>query len=125
MKKLCKPVSILLSFIMIISLFTIIPLEASAVGGISYIDGNGRENTANNVIELTSSTTSLSAGWYAVTSDTTIGSRIVCSGDVRLILGDGVTLKAQKGIQVALGNSLTIYAQRSGSGALVIDSVDS
>ena len=117
--------SILLSFIMIISLFTIIPLEASAVGGISYIDGNGRENTANNVIELTSSTTSLSAGWYAVTSDTTIGSRIVCSGDVRLILGDGVTLTAKKGIQVAMGNSLTIYAQKSGSGALVIDSVDS
>lgn len=124
MKKLCKHVSILLSFIMIISLFTIIPFEASAAVGIRYMDGNGHENTANNVTELTSSATSLSAGLYAVTSDITIGSRIVCSGDVHLILADGVTLTAQKGIQVASGNSLTIYEQRSGTGALVIDSVN-
>ncbi len=60
--------------------------------------------------------------WYFVGSDVTISERIVVTGDVHLILGDGATLNALKGIQVAdddqnpatpSANSLTIYSQSS------------
>lgn len=43
---------------------------------------------------------------------------ITVSGEVNLILADGCTLNAQKGIVVTTGNSLTIYAQSAGSGSL-------
>ena len=38
MKKLQKPISVLLSLIMIFSIFTIAPFEAGAVSGVSYIE---------------------------------------------------------------------------------------
>ena len=57
------------------------------------------------------------AGWYVVNSSVTISEPITVTGAVNLILADGCTLNAQKGIVVETGNSLTIYAQ-SGSGTL-------
>ena len=41
----------------------------------------------------------------------TIEGRVTVTGDVRLILADGCTLIVNGGIQVAAGNSLTIYGQ--------------
>ena len=41
------------------------------------------------------------------------------TGKVRLILCDGCTLNATSGIQLAEGNSLTIYGQSAGSGTLI------
>ena len=43
-----------------------------------------------------------------------ISSRVVVSGAVHLILKDGASLAVNGGIQVAPGNSLTIYAQSTG-----------
>ncbi|MCR5696639.1 MAG: hypothetical protein K6G73_06670 [Marinilabiliaceae bacterium] len=62
--------------------------------------------------------TTWSAGWYVVNSDVTIADRITVSGTVNLILCDGKTLTASKGITVNSENTLNIYAQSEGTGAL-------
>ena len=54
--------------------------------------------------------------WYVVNSNVTINTRVTVTGDVHLILKDGFTLNATKGINVSEGNSLTIYAQSAGEG---------
>ncbi len=59
--------------------------------------------------------TGISKGWYAVTEDVTISTRITVSGTVNLILCDSATLGATKGINVKSGNTLKIYAQSNGS----------
>ena len=119
----------LLSLVMVVSLFTMIPFEISAVSSVNYMDENGDLQTAANVTELTSSSTALETGWYAVTSDITISSRIECNGDVHIILCDYATLKAPKGITVCENSDLTIYGQSPVSsdvsrGKLLIDDVD-
>ena len=58
-------------------------------------------------------------GWYVVNSDVTIENRVTVTGDVRLILADGCTLTVNGGIQVTVGDSLTIYGQENGTGALI------
>ena len=50
-------------------------------------------------------------GWYVVNCDVTAEDLIAVSGDVNLILENGCTLTASKGILVPEGSSLTIYAQ--------------
>ena len=71
-----------------------------------------------NTNTVTSETTTMENGWYAVQSDVTINSRITVSGMVNLILCDGTTLTASKGITVNSGNTLNIYGQTSGTGTL-------
>ena len=56
--------------------------------------------------------------WYVVNSSVTIAERITVSGDVHLILSNGCTLTASKGIGVTNGNSLTIYAQSTNESAM-------
>ena len=56
---------------------------------------------------------------YAVTANTTISDRVTVSGEVSLILCDGVTLDCQKGITVAGDDSLTIYGCTAGTGKLI------
>lgn len=124
MKQIKKAVSILLSVIMVFSLFTIIPFTASAAVEISYVDEYGSAQTAADVTELTSGTTFMSNGWYVVTSTVTNNNRITCYGDVHLILCDGSKLIAPKGIAVNEGNSLTIYAQNEGTGELTVSNPD-
>ncbi len=58
----------------------------------------------------------LNTGWYVLNSTFTYGERIVISGDVKLILKDGCTLTAQKGIRINTDATLTIYAQSEGDG---------
>ena len=64
--------------------------------------------------------------WYVVGGDMIISKRITVTGDVHLILKDGFTLNATKGINVSEGNSLTIYAQSTGEsmGTLIADNLD-
>ena len=57
-------------------------------------------------------------GIYAVTENTTITARVTVTGDVTLILCDGVTLDCEKGITVAEGSSLTVYECEAGTGKL-------
>ena len=57
---------------------------------------------------------------YMVSSDVTIPSRINVCGNMVLNLGEGATLHAPKGIEVSIGNNLTI----NGPGTLTIDGCD-
>ena len=86
--------------------------------GILYLDENGQQQTAASATSVTDQNTawdgSTGEAWYVVDSDVTINSRITVTGTVHLILTDGYTLTASQGIQVAAGNSLTIYAQSTG-----------
>ena len=111
--------AILLAVIMTVSLFTV---GAAAVDDVSYIDANSATQTCSDYTEVTSQTSnwtgSEGATWYVVKNDVQINTRITVTGDVHLILADGCTLNAAKGIYVGSGNSLTIYGQREGSGEL-------
>jgi hypothetical protein len=82
------------------------------------------DELAKNATSVDSGTTVLSTGTYIVNQNVEISNRITVSGDVNLILADGYTLNAGKGINVSEGNSLTIYGQTNQTGALIIESVD-
>ena len=79
--------------------------------GVTYLDENGTGKTCSTYTTMTSSTTSLEAGWYVVNDDVTIADRISVSGTVNLILCNGATLTASKGITVGSDATLNIYAQ--------------
>ena len=69
---------------------------------------------------VTAETTTLSNGvTYWVASDVTISSRITVSGSATLVLRDGFTLTASKGIELSEGNQLTINGEVNNSGKLV------
>jgi len=55
--------------------------------------------------------TKLDEGWYAVIEDITVNDRMKVNGDVHLIIFDGATLTAPKGINVDSEDKLTIYDQ--------------
>ncbi len=80
------------------------------------------DGTANNPTVLTSGLISgntedrLYDGWYVLDTSFEYGERIVISGDVHLILKDGCTLTAKKGIRINTDATLTIYAQSEGDG---------
>lgn len=74
-------------------------------------------DTCDSYTSLTSSSNISSLGtedqqrWYVLKGDNSSRFRIEVKGNVHLILCDGYTLTAQKGIHVPDGSSLTIYAQ--------------
>ena len=70
-----------------------------------------------NLSSVTNNT--LSGGWYVLDGSLTFGNRITVSGNVRLILTDGMTLTAEKGIRVPEGATLRIYGQANDSGKLI------
>ena len=63
----------------------------------------------------------LSSGNYYVSGNVVISKRIEVSGDVNLILTDGCSLTAKKGIHLKEGNSLTIYGQTNSTGTLTAE----
>ena len=90
-------------------------------------------NTENNEFEsltataytlVSTSTTTMANGTYAVNSNTSINSRIEVIGTVNLILCDGARLTAPKGLHVPGGVTLNIFAQSAGSGVLNINNVN-
>ncbi len=91
---------------------------------VNYIDTNGDTQSAH-AESVTALTTTLLGGWYAVTENIVNNNRLICTGNVNLILCDGATLTAHKGITVEGDNSLTIWQQTNGTGALTIDNCDS
>ena len=85
-----------------------------AENNVSYLDENGSKQTADNVTVVESSTTAWNGGWYVVNGVVTIGSRVTVSGEVHLILADNASLTVNDGINVAEGNSFSVYAQSVG-----------
>jgi hypothetical protein len=116
MKARRKFISLLLTAAMVLALGPVFTQDAWA-GGIPYIDEYGKPAMADVVTWITDQT-ELVAGWYVVSGNVPIGSRIILTGDVHLILEDGCELTASEGINVAEGYSLTIYGQSGSTGKL-------
>ena len=119
---------ILLSLALCLSLLPTAALAAE--GDVTYIkrSWDGSTNTvsseektkpAGEYTVIDDDTTTWNGSWYVVTDNVTISSRVTVTGDVCLILQDGYTLTVNGGINVAEGNSLTIYGQTAGTGELV------
>lgn len=53
----------------------------------------------------------LPAGWYVISGDVTVTSRIRLNGDVKFILTDGAQLDAKWGIDLGAGDTFTVYGQ--------------
>lgn len=83
-----------------------------------YLDENGQTQTRADLIPLSGDMNSWTEGWYLVTGEVAFTQRVQVKGDVHLILADGCSLTAQRGINLLEGNSLTIYGQQEGTGAL-------
>ena len=86
---------------------------------VSYLDPTDADEPEKScaVYTVLNDQTTLTAGWYVVAPGAlTIDERITVTGEVHLILCDGATLTASKGVSVNEGNSLTIWAQSSGDG---------
>lgn len=113
-----RTLSILLSLILICGAFTALPVSAEETASISYIDENGDTQSTDTYTAVTSGTTSMTNGFYAVTENVEIADRIEISGTVNLILCDGKTLTSNGGIHAAGDNVLNIYGQAEGTGAL-------
>ena len=113
-------------------LLLLLPVSAWAEAtkeSVSYIEcsWNGSEVTSST---KTATATVVTAGvtewgenngqehWYVVNGEINIPTRVTVTGHVHLILADGCRLTAFNGIQVSEGDSLTIYGQTNGSGAL-------
>ncbi len=83
----------------------------------AYLDYNAttgkvdteRKIVVDNVID--EATDSFVTGWNVVKGDVEFESRIVLPKDVNLILANGATLTADKGIQVAADGDFAVYAQ--------------
>ncbi len=111
----------------------LLPTAALAVGdSVEYLAYNEKDGTFTSatkndgeyivISESSAPTTWGETGqtkWYVAQDKVTISSRVTVTGDVRLILADGCTLTVNGGINVAEGNSLTIYGQTAGTGTLV------
>ena len=82
------------------------------------------EKTCDNGVPVTSSTSSWSNSTYVVNEDVTITERIEISGNVSLILCDGKTLTAKRGITVGENKTLTIFAQSGGTGTLIASALN-
>ena len=94
-----------------------------------FCDENGvRYDIPQEMIVVEDETTSWngegSEAWYVVNEDAEIGERVEVSGVVNLVLCDGVTLTAEKGIHVTGENSLTIYGQEAGDGGIDANAIE-
>ncbi|MBB5217819.1 hypothetical protein HNP77_000163 [Treponema rectale] len=100
--------------------------EAKLVKATGYMEGTFDGNYVSRTLKsasgftvITSDLTGWDNGWYLVDSDIEISERITVSGSVNLILCDGATLTASKGITVSSGNTFTVYGQSEDSGKLI------
>ena len=115
MKKMRKSLSIMTAVLLLMAL---IPMGAYAGNDVPYVDAAGVAQTPIDTIDITTASTTLSAGWYSVPADTSITGRLEVSGAVNLILIDGITLTVSDGIHVTGSNSLTIWGGQNGTGTL-------
>ena len=90
----------------------------------SYIAMDGTAGV-HDCTEMTSSTTTLTGGWYVVTGAVELDSTLPVTGSVNLILADGASLSVtaeflsgRSGIEIASGKTLTVYGQAGGTGVL-------
>jgi len=79
---------------------------------IPYLDENGNTQICASAVQLVSTDTTLTSGWYVVNGNIAFSQRVIISGDVYIILTDGSYLDASTGgISVGGDTALTLYAQ--------------
>ena len=107
-----------------LTLFVILLTSVNA-WAVDYIKPNGAVESVE-ATTITSSTFSLTTGWYAVTSDVTNANRLIvpAGNNVNIILCDEATFTNAKGITVEEGASLTIWGQPGFTGTWNITSPD-
>ncbi|MCR5167920.1 MAG: hypothetical protein K6C13_12035 [Oscillospiraceae bacterium] len=106
--------SLFLSAAVMLTVCAAVPWAAVSVSAdeaVTYLDADGTEMTCTYYTTVTSDETNWTGDWFFVNKDTEITDRIWVTGDVKLILADGVTLTAPYGISVNGSDSITIYAQ--------------
>jgi hypothetical protein len=112
-------VRMLLIAALVVSLFPAVTSTVSADTGEAYLDQNGELQINDNVTVIDSSNfgdySTLTNGWYLFKGSWNQNSTITVSGDVHIILEDDSRVVGSAGINVSVGNSLTIYAQSTGS----------
>lgn len=86
------------------------------------VEKTGDDACKNYTVVTDSITTFENGNWYVVNADVINKKRITVNGTAHLILVDGKTLTANKGITVADENTLNIYGQSTGNGALIANS---
>ncbi len=104
MKRTKKPVSVVLALLLMLCL---LPARIAAA------DGNGTE--ANPYLFTGETTELVDGGYYLVNRDVTVSTRIEVQGTAVLILGEGATLTASKGVHIGSDKTLTIR----GTGTLI------
>ena len=107
-----------------------------SIPAISYIDADGNTQTHTGCHKLSylfyaggtdmgtyTHQPPYNTEWYVVDEDLTFGSRLFAQCNIHLILTDGHTLTAHKGIDVSasLSKSLTIYGQSAQTGTIIVD----
>ena len=123
-----KSLSLLLAFILTVSLFAVIPIKADAATDVIYIERRWDEasDSAVGVISYCSDYTNIAnrtsdtlTGWYYVGVSQTINNRLTVSGTVNIILEDYADLTLNKGISVPEGTTLNIFGQYHDKGKIV------
>ncbi len=120
-KKIKRCISL---FMAVVLLLFALPLEKinlkaeEARTAVPYMEyaktGEWETNYCKEYQPLTDSDETLNAGWYVVNGEVNCNNVLTAEGNVHLILTDNCLLNASKGIRVAEGNSITIYAQSEG-----------
>ena len=89
---------------------------------VEYVAMDGTTQT-HGCTEVTSATTGLAGGWYVVTGSVAFDSTLEVSGTTHLVLASGASLSAsaellsgKSGVEIASGETLTVYGQPDGSG---------
>lgn len=94
----------------------------AAQSEVIYVDEKGNEQETKMCTVVESSSTILGNGgqisWYTVNKNVNASDRITIKGTVNLILADGYTLTAPKGIYVPEGSALYIWGQQNMTGKL-------
>lgn len=86
-------------------------LTVTATSGSNFTGSKSLTFHVVDYIPVTASTTTMNGAYgllYKVDDDVTVDERITISGDVTLVLGEGKTLTASKGVELSAGNKLTI-----------------
>ena len=93
--------------------------QARSIGyNVLYVDPSGNVYNCPEATEVAADDREWTTGWYVAAGEIAIPNRVDVNGEVNLILADGCTLNAEKGIGVYNDNAITIWASVQQTGAL-------
>jgi len=90
----------------------------SAASAVTFVNSSGVLKNCTSYTKITSTTKSLTGGYYVVDGDITVKNRISVTDDSYIIITDGSTLTAKGGISVNSGCKFNVYTQDNSTGTL-------